>query len=109
MMRNLTVKREKSFVASLMNVGIYIVDESSSEIKIKKMPCRKLGFVKNNSEETFSIPNEEVKIFAIIDTLSKEYCNDMIVLPAGDEDVKISGKNKFSPFKGNPFVFHKDK
>lgn len=106
-MRNLTIKREKSFVASLMSVSIYIEDQENKEITINNIPCRSLGYLKNNSEETFSIPNEEVKIIAIIDTLSKEFCNDKITIPAGDDDVSISGKNKFSPFKGNPFIFHK--
>lgn len=106
-MRNLTVKREKTFVGCAMSVFIYVEDEENKDEMIKGVPCRRLGSVNNNREETFSIPNEEVKIFAIIDTLSKEWCNDMIVIPEGTEDVTISGKCKFSLFKGNPFVFNR--
>jgi hypothetical protein len=37
--------------------------------------------------------------------LSKNYCNEFYQLPAGQEDVFLSGKNKFNPANGNAFRF----
>jgi hypothetical protein len=54
-MRNLTIKREKTFVGSLMKVHVYIEDHFNSEITINNVPCRKLGDLKNNEEKTFEI------------------------------------------------------
>ncbi len=107
-MRNLTIKREKSFVGCAMSAFIFIEDENSKDEVIKGIPCRRLGSINNNREETFSIPNDEVRIFAIFDSLSKNFCNDMVIVKEGTDDVVLSGKCKFSPFKGNPFKFNKE-
>ena len=106
-MRNLNIKRKKSFVASLMKVKLYISDESSNELTINGVKCRKIGDLANGKEASFEIEDKEVILFAIIDKLTKETCNDKIIINAGDEDVYLSGKNKFAPFSGNPFVFDK--
>lgn len=37
--------------------------------------------------------------------MSKNYCNEFYQLPAGQEDVFLSGKNKFNPANGNAFRF----
>jgi len=104
-MRNLTIKRNKSFVGSLAAMNIYVEDPISSEIVINGIPCRKLGALKNGEEKTFSIEEHAVKIFAIADKLSKEYCNDLYQLPEGSDDIFISGQNRFNPAVGNAFRF----
>lgn len=104
-MRNLTIKRHKSFVASLVKMKLYIEDPESNELKINGVSCRKLGELKNDEEKTFSIPSTEVKVYAIADKASKDFCNDFYSIPAGNEDVCISGKNHYKPFSGNPFLF----
>lgn len=104
-MRNLTIKREKSFVGCAVKLKVYIEDATSGEIMINNTPCRKLGTIKNGKEETFQIDNNEAKVFVIADKLTKDYCNDFYTVPAGDEDVSISGKNHFNPSNGNAFLF----
>ncbi len=102
-MRNLIIKREKSFVGCAGKYKVYMVDQSSADLKIKKEPCRKLGVLKNGEEAVFQIPNEEVKIYIIAGSASKSYCNEMVILPAGQDDIYLSGKAKYNPFKGNPY------
>lgn len=104
-MRNLTIKREKSFVGSLAKMKVYIEDPTSNEICINDISCRKIGDLKNGEEKTFQIDKQEVKIYVIADKLSKNYCNEFYQLPAGQEDVFLSGKNKFNPANGNAFRF----
>ena len=104
-MRTLTIKRTKSFVACLGKMKVYIEDSSSSEIVINDVPCRKLGVLKNGEEKQFTIDEKEAKVFVIADKVSKDFCNDFYQIPAGDEDVYLSGKNNFNPANGNAFRF----
>lgn len=104
-MRNLTIKREKSFVGSLAKMKVYIEDPTSNEICINDISCRKIGDLKNGEEKTFQINEQEAKVYVIADKLSKNYCNEFYQLPAGQEDVFLSGKNKFNPANGNAFRF----
>ena len=104
-MRNLTVTRTKSFVGCLMKVKVYVEDYNSSETVIGNVPCRKLGDLKNGETKTFPIGNDEVKIFVIADQLSKNYCNEFYKVPAGENDVFLTGKNCYNPAAGNPFRF----
>ncbi len=104
-MRNLTIKRAKSFVGCLAKMKIYIEDPTSNEMHINDTPCRKLGDLKNGEEKTFQIDEQKAKIFVIADNLSKNYCNECYQLSDGQEDIFLSGKNKFNPANGNAFRF----
>lgn len=104
-MRNLTIKRIKSFVGCLAKMKIYIEDHNSNEILINNTPCRKIGFLKNGEEKTFQIGEQKAKVFVIADKLSKNYCNEYYQLSEGQEDLFLSGKNKFNPANGNAFRF----
>ena len=104
-MRNLTIKREKSFVGCLVKMKIYIEDPTSNEMLINDMPCRKIGDLKNGEEKTFQIDEQKAKIFVIAGNLSKSYCNEYYQLPEGQESIFLSGKNKFNPANGNAFRF----
>ncbi len=104
-MRNLTIKREKSFVGSLAKMKVYIEDPTSNEILINDIPCRKIGDLKNGEEKNFQIDEQAVKVYVIADKLSKNYCNEFYQLSAGQEDIFLSGKNKFNPANGNAFRF----
>lgn len=106
-MRKLTIKRRKSIVASLMKVKIYIVDENDCQRVIWGYPCKEVGRLKNNSELVVEINNNQHRIFADVTLQVADVYADMIIIPAGEEDVIISGKNVYSPFKGNPFIFDK--
>ncbi len=104
-MRNLTIKRTKSFVACLVKLKIYIEDPMSSDIVINNIPCRKLGELKNGEEKTFEIGEQPAKVFVIADKLSKNYCNEYYQLSEGELDIVLTGKNKFNPAGGNAFRF----
>lgn len=104
-MRNLTIKRTKSFVACLAKMKIYVEDSMASELVINNVPCRKLGELKNGEEKTFVIGDNSAKIFVIADTLSRNYCNEYYQLPDGQDDIFLSGKNNFNPASGNAFRF----
>lgn len=104
-MRNLTIKRTKSFVGCLAKMKIYIEDPTSNEMLINNTPCRKIGDLKNGEEKTFQIGEQEEKVFVIADKLSKNYCNEYYQLSKGQEDISLSGKNKFNPANGNAFRF----
>ena len=104
-MRNLTIKRTKSFAGCLAKLKVYIEDPFSGEITINGLSCRKLGDLKNGEEKTFSIGEEAARVFVIADKLSKDLWNEFYPLPAGQEDVSLSGKVKYNPATGNPFRF----
>ena len=94
-MRNLTIKRRKSFVGCLAKMKIYTEDLNSNEMCINGIPCRKIGDLKNGEEKTFQIGEEEAKIFIITDKSNKAYRKDHYLLPKGQEDIFLSGKCKF--------------
>ncbi len=104
-MRYLTIQRNKSFVACLMKVKVYIEDPNSTEIKIQGVQCRKIGEIKNGEQQTFMIGDEKLRIYVIGDKLSKNYCCDFYEVPAGIENIFISGSCKYNPIRGNAFRF----
>ena len=105
-MRNLVIKRENAFSGSLKKYYVYVKDEATSDIKIRKVPCKKLGAIKNNSETVFQIPEEETVIYVIGGKFSKWYRNELVRIPASNEDVYLSGKCIFNPFLDFPFRFN---
>ena len=104
-MRYLTITRKKRFVACLMKMKVYIEDPHSAELTINGFPCRKLGTLKNGETATFPIGEQAARVFVIADKMSKGFCSDCYPLPAGTENLAISGKNYFHPGAGNPFRF----
>ena len=104
-MRDLTIKRTKTFVGCLMKLKVYIEDPASDEIVIDGTPCRKLGDLKNGEEKTFQVEEQSLKVFVIYDKLSKNYCNDFYQLPEGQEPIFLSGRPHFNLFTGNAFRF----
>lgn len=104
-MRKLTITRQKSFVACLAKIQVYIEDTSSSELVINGTPCKKLGVIKNGETISFEIENCATKIFVIADKVSRNYCNEVYEIPEGEEDVSLVGKNEYNPISGNAFRF----
>ncbi len=104
-MRKLTIKRQKSFVGCLVKAKVYIEDTVAPETEINGVPCRKLGDLKSGEEKSFEITNSGAKLFVIADQMSKNFCNEFVNIPEGEEDVYFSGKNYFNPLSGNPFRF----
>lgn len=105
-MRNLTIKREKSFVGCLLSSKIYVQNDELGDTKINGEKCFKLGTLKNGEEKTFTIDDCETKIYVIQDKLSRNMCNEMCIIPAGTENIYLMGENKYNPFGGNGFRFH---
>lgn len=103
-MRNLTVQREKTWVAAMVKMKVYIEDVEG-DLVICGVRCRKLGVVKNGESATFQISEGAAKLFVIGDKLSRNYSNELYILPEGQEDVVLTGKNKFNLFAGNAFRF----
>lgn len=104
-MRTLTVTRSKTFVGCVSKVRIYMEDYNSPETTILDTPCRLLGTLKNGETQSFEIPEEAVKIFAIADKASKHYCNEFYPIPAGFDPVTLTGQCRYDPASGNPFRF----
>lgn len=105
-MRKLTVIRRKAAAGCLGRVKIYIADPDG-DTYICGFKCRLLGKVKNNSSSIFEIPCKSVKIFAIYDQMTKDFCNDGYDVPEGEEDYVVSGRVELNPLSGNPFYFDK--
>lgn len=106
-MRKLKVCRQKSFVACTMKIQIYITDDEG-ELVIEGRKCRKLGELRNGTEEVFDITEKDFYVYAIYDKITKDSCNGSILIPRGDRDICVSGKPKLKPRKGNPFVFDEE-
>ena len=104
-MRNLTIKREKSFVGCLMKLNVYIVDEYG-DTTINNQQCRKLGTLKNGEEVTFLVDDWATRIYVIVDKLSAGFCSELYDLPAGTDDVRLTGKCRFDLMSGNAFRFN---
>lgn len=103
-MRKLTVRRQKTFVACLGTLQIFISD-SASDRSLLDTPVRLLCSLKNGEEATVEVPEEAFSLFAAFDSVSADYCVDAAQIPAGTEDVTVSGKCRFNPWIGNPFRF----
>ncbi|MBR6049661.1 MAG: hypothetical protein IKP68_00480 [Clostridia bacterium] len=107
-MRNLTIKRRWALPAAFMKARVYIEDSESGDVTIRDHVCSWLGEIENGKEKTFEIPNEETRIFVIYDFVSMNFCVDMKKIPAGDDDVRVSGVCKLSLINSNPFRFDGD-
>lgn len=103
-MRNLTIKRTKSFVGCLAKLKVY-VENPSGDFTINNTLCSKLGELKNGEEKSFPVEEHALKVFVIADKLSKDYCNEFYQLSDGQEDVFLTGQNRFNPANGNAFQF----
>lgn len=104
-MRKITIERAKSAAGCLMKLKIYMVDAGAEEIRINQLPCRKIGEIKNGEQKEFSVDENEHGFFVIADQISKDYCNDFVRVPAGENDVFLRGQNQFNPLTGNAFRF----
>ena len=105
-MRKLIIHRDKSLAGCLGRVRVYIEDAQNGEMEIRGKRCRKLGELKNGEEKSFPISDEAAVVFVIADAATRDFCGDVKRIPAGETDVRLSGKNRFDPQNGNPFAFN---
>lgn len=105
-MRNLTIKREESFIGKLFSAKVYIADEfEGDKIEIAGKKCRYLGSIKNGGEKTFEITNEKCRVFVISDKITKDIHNDFYTISAGQRDLTITGKNQCNILNFGAFMF----
>ena len=103
-MRNLTIKRTKSFVGCAMKLKAYLEDDRG-DTTIDGTLCRLLGTLKNGEEKTFPIDERAARVYVIVDQVSKSFCRDCFAIPEGQDDVVLSGRNRFDLSTGNAFRF----
>lgn len=104
-MRNLTIKRNKSFVGCLATIQVYIEDPNQPDIVINGVPCRMLGALRNGQEATYQVGDQSARVFVVADALSRNYANDCYRLSEGHEDIYITGSNKLRVGLGNMLFF----
>lgn len=104
-MRKLTIHRKKTSLGCAGKIHFYIEDNQNPEITINDVQCRYIGSLFNNDTDTFEIPNTKTKVYAISSSFSKNFSNDLYVIPEGDEDVYLSGKISFDLKTNCPFKF----
>lgn len=104
-MRKLTVKRRKSIAACFTKTGVYIEDPLFGNTVISGVKCRRLGELKNGETKTYEIAEGQRRVFVLADSVDPERWNESFTVPAGTEDVTVSGRNGCNPFEGNLFRF----
>ena len=105
-MRSLTILREKSIVASIETMKVYVEDPNAPERTLNGVPCRLAGELKNGEEKTFLIGEEETRVFVLSLMLAPALLNEFYRVPAGSEPVRLSGKCLYNPAAGNQFRFN---
>lgn len=104
-MRTITITRRKSFVGCLGKMKVYIEDREHPDLTISGTPCRFLGKLKNGETATFPIPTTEALLYVIADKVSRNYCSEVLPIIEGEENIYVSGQNRFDPTQGHPFRF----
>jgi len=104
-MRKLEITRRKRFVACLGTLRVMIADPIGGDVDINGVKTRKLGDLKNGETASFEISEEETAVFIIADKATKSFYAESYPVPAGSDDVILSGANKYNPLLGNPFEF----
>lgn len=103
-MRNVSIKREKSFVGCLVSFQVYVLDTIGGDLQINGKPCRKLGTLKNGKQQTFEVDEAGTVLYIFPDKLSRNRCHTMVTLPAGSGEIALTGKCQLDAQQGNPFV-----
>lgn len=105
-MRRVYLTREKSFVGCMAKLQVYIEDQARAELELDGIPCRNIGVLANGETIDFAVSEEARHIFVICSPNARNYCGDKILIPAGDTDLELVGRNIYNPGLGNPFRFH---
>lgn len=104
-MRRLWITRHRATAGCAMKMKVYIEDPQEGDTEINGILCRKLGEVKNDQQKRFTIGPEAAKVFVVADKLSRNYYNEFVEIPEGQDDIFLSGRNYLKPSEGNPFRF----
>lgn len=104
-MRKLTIFRANSRAAAVARMRVFIEDSEAPDFTINGVGCRKLGVLKNGEERTFEIGEQRARVFVIADRADTRYCSSYFDVPAGLQDVRLTGRNQRNPNTGNAFRF----
>lgn len=108
--RKLTVNRKKAFASMFDKTWFYIEDKEHGNKTIEGVRCRLLCELKNGKSFTGEIGDGELRLFAVsgdfkgIDS-EHGFAWDAVIIPAGTEDITVSGKRYVNPAEANCFKF----
>ena len=103
-MRKLTIRRDKTATLSSA-FYVSIADDGGKDLTINETPCRLLGRLPNGGEVVFDIPETETRVYVFETKRSREYTYDMYRVPAGTDDVLLTGRSYFNPATSSSFRF----
>ena len=99
-MRKLTLKRKWSIIECGSRIFYYVqCAEADATVEVKGVKCRELGQIKNGKAVEAEITDEQTAVFLVSSTMCADY-----TVPAGEGDVNLVAKPKYSPMNGNPFI-----
>ncbi len=103
-MRTLTISRTKTSVNCFYKLRV-CVEDPTGDIAVNGKFYRFIGDIKNGESRIFQIDEEARELFVYFTNNTRHYCNDTYQLPAGSEDVVLSGKPVYNPANANAFRF----
>ena len=98
-MRKLTVTRKRSLIECASKITLLVEcakDEATTTANLKFFKDFKF---QNGKSVELQIPNDSVTIMVVSSTMTAQYD-----IPAGEQDVTLMAKPKYSPMEGNPFI-----
>ena len=104
-MRKLTVTRKKAFPACLSPMSVYLEDPIFGDTTVSGYKCKRIGTLKNGESKRFDILEGSRRLFVVSERMKELPTESFCVIPAGKENVFVSGKNRCKPDHGNPFYF----
>lgn len=109
-MRSLTIVRKRALASMFDKTWFYIEDEEHGKRSIDCIRCSLFCELKNGKSFTGEIPEGELRLFAVsgdfkgIDS-PNGYASVHCVIPAGEENVTVTGRRKLNPAYANSFQF----
>ena len=103
--RILTITRRRAMTAALSKMKVYIEDPIYGDVNVSGVPCHALGELRNGETKQFYIDSGKRKIFVVCNGSEAFEGNQAYEIPAGTDDIYVSGKNYYAPYEGNPFLF----
>ncbi len=107
-MRKLYLKRDNSFVAGDITDQVYVQDDQNGSVVIQNVNCRFAGTLGNGEELVIDIDDGPSTVFVADPFMTNgAYKYDFSQIPAGTEDIHLSGKNGGGVSGSNTFCFYK--
>ena len=107
-MRQLTIRRESARTNKRKTDQVYIADPQYGTVPIDNMMCSKLGELRNGEQQTFPIGEGPVRIFVNGGKKPAAKKGDSVWIPAGTEDLFLSGIHSFTLSTNGWFRFVTD-